>query len=492
MKSSTQSKKAIIIGGGIAGLATSIRLAMKGYDVEIFEKNEVAGGKMFLIKKNGYSFDAGPSLFTQPQNIKELFDHAGEKIEDYFQYDKVPIACRYFFESGIIINAFTDQLEFASELEEKLGEPAQNIINYLNESAKVYENVGSIFLNHSLRKFSTWIHPRIINAMKAVSPSHLFLNLNTFNKRRLKTKEAVQIFNRFATYNGSNPYKAPGMLSLIPHLEQNEGTFYPAGGMISIPKALEKLARKKGVRFSLGKPAQKILTENGQIKGIMSEDQSYSADIVVSNVDVYYTYKNLLGDIDRANKVLKNERSSSAFIFYWGINKNFSELHLHNIFFSNDYQAEFEHLFEKKTFFNDPTIYINITSKMEEGQAPEGKENWFVMINAPASDGHDWESAISDLRSNVIAKLSRILKKDIASCIEEEEVLTPQGIQVRTDSYMGSLYGTSSNSPWAAFLRHANNSSLIKGLYFTGGSVHPGGGIPLCLKSAKIVCDLIK
>jgi len=255
---------------------------------------------------------------------------------------------------------------------------------------------------------------------------------------------------------------------------------------------LERLARKKGVKFSLGKSVEKIVKGNDVVEGVEVGGVFHPADIVVSNVDVYYTYKNLLGNINKANKVLKNERSSSALIFYWGINKTFSDLHLHNIFFSNDYKSEFEYLFEKKKFFHDPTIYINITSKMEEGQAPEGKENWFVMVNAPAMEGADWVKEVNEVRKNVIDKLSRIMDVDLAAYIQEEEVLTPEGIQRRTDSYLGSLYGTSSNSKWAAFLRHANYTTAVKGLFFAGGSVHPGGGIPLCLKSAKIVCDLIK
>jgi phytoene desaturase len=486
------SKKAIIIGGGIAGIATSIRLAVQGYEVEVFEKNNVVGGKMYLIEKNGFHFDAGPSLFTQPQNIIELFEYAGESIDEYFNFSNVPIACRYFFESGIVANAYTNKHDFARELNEKLGEPEHNVIDYLDESSRVYENVGNIFLNYSLKSASTWLHPRIFSAIKSVGFSHLFGNLNSFNQQRFKTKEAVQIFNRFATYNGSNPYKAPGMLSLIPHLEQNEGTFYPKGGMVSIPKALESLARKKGVKISLGRTVEKIVKSDNNVKGVQVDGIFYNADIVVSNVDVYYTYKNLLGDKINANNVLKNERSSSALIFYWGINKEFADLHLHNIFFSSDYRAEFDHLFEKKKFFNDPTVYINITSKMEKSQAPLRKENWFVMINAPAVEESDWEKEVNAVRKNVIDKLSRIMGVDISTCIEEEEVLTPAGIQQRTDSYLGSLYGTSSNSKWSAFLRHANFTSQVNGLFFAGGSVHPGGGIPLCLKSAKIVCDLIK
>lgn len=483
--------KAIVIGAGIGGIATAIRLASKGYEVEVHEKNEVPGGKMYLIEKGGYRFDAGPSLFTQPVNIEELFELAGEDIHPYFEYEKVEIACRYFFENGKVLNAHTHASLFANEMETVFGEPANNVLQYLKDAERVYENVGTIFLNHSLHKISTWLHPRILSALKTIRWQYMFRTLDQFNRGRFSTQEAVQIFNRFATYNGSNPYRAPGMLSLIPHLEQNQGTFYPKGGMISIPNALVQLAEKKGVRFVLNSRVEKIVTEGGSAKGIMANGVFCEADIVVSNVDAYYTYKDLLVDKSAAAAILRNERSSSALIFYWGMRESFPELHLHNIFFSKNYREEFDHLFRDKKFYDDPTIYINITSKMETGQAPEGCENWFVMVNAPAIAEADWNKEKDELKRNVIAKLSRILGRDIGAAIQVEEVITPAGIQTRTDSYLGSLYGTSSNSKWAAFLRHPNKKRSLGGLYFTGGSVHPGGGIPLCLKSAAIVSNMI-
>jgi phytoene desaturase len=261
--------------------------------------------------------------------------------------------------------------------------------------------------------------------------------------------------------------------------------------MVSIPNALVGLAKKKGVQFRLNKAVERIELKNGKAAGVWVDGQFVAADLVVSNVDAYYTYKRLLGDEAGARKILRNERSSSAFIFYWGMNSTFSDLHLHNIFFSKDYQQEFDHLFRKKNYYSDPTVYVNITSKMEEGHAPPGKENWFVMVNAPAVVDADWSVVTDTLRNNVLGKLGRMMGTDLRQHIEVEEILSPQGIQLKTDSYLGSLYGTSSNSKWAAFLRHANFTNKIKGLYFTGGSVHPGGGIPLCLKSAKIVSELI-
>lgn len=483
--------RVIVIGSGIGGLATAIRLACKGYEVTVLEKNEGPGGKLGLIERNGYRFDTGPSLFTQPTNLEELFELAGEPIHDYFRYRSVDVSCRYFYEDGKKIEAYTDRDAFASEMQRVTGEDPDHIRNYLSESERMYDDVGRIFLEYSLHNPSTWLHPRIFNALRRTGFSHVFRSLDRFNRNRFRSPEAVQLFNRYATYNGSNPYKAPGMLSLIPHLEHNEGTFYPEGGMISIVEALHRLALKKGVEFRFGEKVEGINTENGRVTGVMAGGRLHPSDVVVSNVDVYYTYRDLLKDEKRAADVLKRERSSSALIFYWGIKRSFPELHLHNIFFSQDYAAEFSHLFDLKRPYPDPTVYINITSKMEAGQAPEDAENWFVMLNAPAGDVLSDPDAVNMARENTLNKLERMLGRDIRPYIETEDVLTPKGIERNTDSYLGSLYGTSSNSKWAAFLRHPNRRRSLRGLFFTGGSVHPGGGIPLCMKSARIVSDML-
>ena len=208
-------------------------------------------------------------------------------------------------------------------------------------------------------------------------------------------------------------------------------------------------------------------------------------------MDAFYTYQRLLNNEPKAKQIKRQERSSSALIFYWGINRQFEQLHLHNIFFSADYPREFDHLFRTKTMYDDPTIYINITSKMESAQAAPGGENWFVMVNAPHDTGQNWEELRLQTKDRVIKKLNRVLGADLAKHISEEDYLDPTLIDSRTHSHTGSLYGTSSNSRFAAFLRHPNFSRHIRGLYFAGGSVHPGGGIPLCMQSGKITAELI-
>ncbi|CAN5650127.1 phytoene desaturase family protein [soil metagenome] len=488
----SHSYHAVVIGSGVAGLASAIRLAVQGMNVTVFEKNDYAGGKLTHFETNGYHFDAGPSLFTQPENIEELFALANENIKDYFEYDSVDIACNYFYEDGTRLAAYTDAGKFAAELAEKMGEQPERVLQYLKNAAKLYNDIGSVFLNHSLHKIKSIIKAPLGKAIAAAKWKYLFSSLHDINKTSFTDERTVQLFDRYATYNGSNPYKAPGMLSLIPHLEYNQGTYYPKGGMISITTALYRLAIKKGVCFEFNSPVQSIIKTEGKVKGIVVNNKNITTDIVVSNMDVYGTYRFLLKDNAKAKQVLKQERSSSALVFYWGINKAFNELGLHNIFFSKDYKAEFDHLFRLKAIYSDPTVYINITSKCEPGvQAPQGKENWFVMVNAPANVGQEWEAYRQQYKESIIAKLNRLLQTDIAPLIETEQILDPVLIEERTASFMGSLYGTSSNSRMAAFMRHPNFTNKIKGLYFAGGSVHPGGGIPLCLKSAKIMSELV-
>jgi phytoene desaturase len=485
-------KKVCIIGAGLAGIASAIRLAHLGFQVTVIEKNDYPGGKLSHFKKGDYSFDAGPSLFTQPKNVEELFELCGKSIKDFFQYEAVPIACKYFFPNGKTVHAYTDKNKFSVEMENSVGEPRENIINYLQDAEKCYTNIGELFVDYSLHKRKLFPFKRIIPALANTKFGYLFSNLHAYNKSKFSQPETIQIFDRYATYNGSNPYTAPGMLSLIPHLEQNEGTFYPKGGMISITNALVKLATTMNVNFVYQEEVTKINVNNHPLYQVLTNKNTYDCDVVVSNMDVYYTYKKLLNDSTKANAILKQERSSSALIFYWGMNKKFKELHLHNIFFTKNYEAEFEAIFKQKTLVDDPTIYINITSKMEEGQAKPGGENWFVMINVPHHQNQNWETEKIFARKAILKKLNDQLGEDLEKHIEVEEVLHPMLIESRTMSHTGSLYGSSSNSKMAAFLRHANFTSAFKNLYFVGGSVHPGGGIPLCLKSAKIAANIIK
>lgn len=483
-------KKVAVIGSGIGGLATAIRLALKNYDVSVFEANAYHGGKLSSFEKDDFVFDAGPSLFTAPENIEELFTLAKKDISSFFTYIELDESCRYFFPNGKTIIANKNSDAFASEAEKVFGEPAENIKNYLKRSKTAYKNIGELFLDFPLN-FGLILKKETYKALFNVKFPYIAKSLNSYNEACFKTPEMVQLFNRYATYNGSSPYKAPAMLSMISSLEQSQGTFYPHGGMISITNALVQLAKEVGVKFHLNSKVEKIETSKNKVKGIWVKGERREADLIVSNMDIYYTYKNLLSDQKKAAKVLKQERSSSAFIFYWGINTTFLQLGLHNIFFSEDYKKEFKEIFEESILPSEPTIYVNITSKHDKIHAPQQSENWFVMINAPPHKAHNWEKQKEMVKQFIIKQINKQLNTNIEKHIIVEETLSPLNIQEKTTSFMGSLYGTSSNSKMAAFFRQQNKSKIYKNLYFCGGSVHPGGGIPLCFKSAKLVSDAI-
>ncbi len=480
-----------IIGAGIAGIASAIRLASLGHQVDVFEANAYPGGKLSEFSNNGFRFDAGPSLFTMPEYVEELFQVAGENIQDHFTYQRLPIVCHYFWEDGTQLLAHAAIEDFAREVADKLKVDPKLIHKTLAESERKYEVTGKIFLHKSLHKWRTWWSFDVFKALFRIPGLDLFSSMNSVNERQLKHPKLVQLFNRFATYNGSNPYKVPGLLNIIPHFEHQIGAFFPKGGMHSITQSLFLLAQRKGVRFHFNQKVDRIEVDKKSVKGLIVGDQFLPFDRVVSNMDIFYTYKKLLPQQKHPESTLAQPKSTSALIFYWGIQHSFAQLGLHNIFFSENYRHEFDCL-ENGTITDDPTVYINITKKYETKDAPEACENWFTMINVPHQAGQDWDALIKKARQEIIEKLSRILKQDIASLIISEDLLDPRTIESKTSSHLGALYGTSSNKRMAAFLRHANFSSHIKHLYFCGGSVHPGGGIPLCLLSAKIVTELLE
>ncbi|MDG2236040.1 MAG: phytoene desaturase family protein [Flavobacteriaceae bacterium] len=484
-------KKVIVIGSGIAGLAVSIRLALKGYNVQVFEQNSYPGGKLSSFSIKDYRFDAGPSLFTMPHLVTELFKLAGEDVKNYFEFSKKEIACNYFWQDGTSFTAYGERKKFLEEVEKIFDEPQYNVDQYLKKAKKKYDLTSSLFLEQSLHKLKTFISLDTLKALFQLKTFELQKSLHQANTQSFSSTHLIQLFDRYATYNGSDPYQTSGIMTLIQHLESAYGTFVPKKGMVSITESLFGLAKRLGVKFSFETGVKEIKVKLGVVSGIKTNSDSFSSDYVISNMDVFHTYKKLLpNEIPPINR-LKQERSSSAVIFYWGIKQSFPDLDLHNIFFSKNYKKEFQAIFKDKTVSEDPTIYINITSKEVVGDAPKGCENWFIMINTPADHGQDWTQIVNRLRSHIITNISKRLSVDLKNLIVCEEVLTPPDIESKTQSYMGALYGASSNDTMAAFLRHPNFSNRIKNLYFCGGSVHPGGGIPLCLLSAKIVDELI-
>jgi phytoene desaturase len=483
--------KIAIIGAGIGGLAASIRLAAKGYDVEVFEKNSTAGGKLSEIRHQGFRFDTGPSLFTMPEWIEELYKVASQADDQVFQYKRIDNICRYFFPDGMMVNGLADVGAFARELEVKAGESPDKVRAYFSRSRDIYEWTREVFLLNSLHIPSNYLRWPFIRSYPRLTGINAFTSLHRVNARHFSHPNTVQLFDRFATYNGSDPYRAPATLMVIPHLEHGIGAYFPVEGMYGIVRAMQGLSEKLGVKFHFDTPVQQVLTAGRNVVGLMAGGIRVPFRYIISDIDVHYLYKNLLSRLPFPGRRFRHERSTSALIFYWGMSTTSPDLDLHNIFFSEDYRQEFRDLFFHKIVPSDPTVYLFISSKHVASDAPPGCENWFAMINTPENVGQDWDGFTNEARHNIMAKINRMLGFDVKQHILFEYVLDPRGIEARTSSYRGSLYGDSSNNMFSAFRRHPNFIPSLSGLFLTGGSVHPGGGIPLCLASAKIVADLI-
>jgi phytoene desaturase len=482
----------LIIGAGIGGLASAIRLAAGGAKVQVFEKNSLPGGKISRIKSRGYRFDTGPSVFTLPGLVDELFEIAGYDPREFFNYWELEKSCKYYYEDGVVFDAYSDKDQLTEEIAEKTGESEKNIDKFLKKSETIYDITADIFVFNSIHDRSKIWRKESLKALLNFHKIDAFNTMHKANQKRFTSQKVIQFFDRYATYNGSSPYKVPATLNIIPHLEHNIGAFFPENGMYSIVEALYKLALTLGVEFQFETEVKKIYHNRNTNNEVITDKGSHKADFIISNMDINFFYQNILYDKKKLDKVLKPEKSSSALIFYWGITREFPELSLHNILFSGDYPTEFEYLFDKKMIYYDPTIYIFISSKNNKKDAPEGKENWYVMINAPENTGQDWTKLKNEAKRHIVSKINRMLNTHIEDYIEFETVNDPVTIEETTGSDHGSLYGNSSNSKFAAFNRHPNFSNKYNGLYFVGGSVHPGGGIPLCLASAKIVAEKIK
>lgn len=479
--------KTNIIGSGLGGLAIAIRLAKKGHKVRVFEKNPGPGGKINTITMGNYRFDTGPSLLTLPELIDELLADAPENIKSLFKPRKLDIICKYYFPDGIVMDTPSDPDAFSELFSNLTGEHKRNIDNYLSKVWELYDLTAPVFIFGNFHRRKELFQPGNLKVLFNLHRLNPLATMHGYNSRRFRHPNITQLFDRYSTYNGSSPFKAPATLNVIAHLEHNKGAYFPENGMFSITLALYEYARHLGVEFSFNSYVSKIMLNGKEVKGIIAGGKEYLSDIVVSDCDVFHLYQYLLPGIKAPSGSSKKNLSSSAIIYYWGMNTDHPDLKLHNIFFAADYREEFTCLFTKKTMHNDPTVYVFISSKAVQQDAPEGKSNWFVMVNAPHDNGQNWEHLVSQTKKNIINKLESKLGFSIQDKIEHEYIVSPPDIEKNTLSTAGALYGNSSNSATSAFYRHPNFSRRIKGLYLTGGSVHPGGGIPLCLASAAIV-----
>ena len=487
------------------GLAAACRLAALGYDITLVERNAAVGGKVNRVEKNGFSFDTGASLVTMKHVFEELFTDCGRDINDYIDFVELDPVCRYRWSDGTQFDAASGIEPAIQEIKTVFPGEESAFERFVSDSRSKYEIAERTFLAKSLNELPQLLKPSYLPDLFRISSLN---TLHKHNSRYFKSTKLQQLFDRYATYNGSSPYRTPATFALIPWVEFGLGAWYPRGGIYTIPRALRRLAEGLGVVFRFGSSVSEIVVRDGEAAGVVLDDgTSIETDVVVCNADAVSAYRELIPAAVRRiyseKKLAKIEPSCSGFVLLLGTDRKFDGLSHHNIFFSDDYEAEFESIFTKKTPAESPTVYVCATSRTDPTQAPEGCENLFVLVNAPyTSDAVEWGVQSEGVRESgslasrygdmIIDRLESFGLEGLRDSIVYRETITPEDFESRYRANRGSIYGVSSNGILSAFMRVPNMAKDIKRLYFVGGTTHPGGGMPLVLLSAKMTAELIK
>lgn len=489
--------KVAVIGAGIGGLSVAARLAKAGHKVEIFEQSNLVGGKCRTEWIDGFAFDTGPSLLTLPAVYRELFTKTGKRIEHVLDLVPVDPAFSYHFADGKKLNfANVSNPKTYSEISNVLGAlPAKQWQKIIERAEKMWDASRIDFIESELK--SPWQlmqKPNFLSRLRTIAPNQ---NLRGFGKKVGLDPHLQMIVDRYATYSGSDPRKAPAVLLTIAFIEATFGAWHIKGGIGRLATALQERNLELGVKISTNSEVKQIIVSGSKVSGIkLQSGETIDFDLIVSNADAGLTYEKLIEgenrQVKRAQKsIARVDKSLGGFSLLLGLKKSELKLNHHNVFFPKDYDAEFDQIFKQKVPVVDPTIYICAPNDSQMVQ-DQNTESWFVLVNAPIHDpntGFNWQNKANEYGERLIKRLddlglqvsNRIIKKEFRSPIDLEKYAFAPG---------GAIYGTSSNSARAAFWR-AKNRGALNGLFLVGGSAHPGGGLPLVGISAEIVANAI-
>jgi phytoene desaturase len=485
----------VVIGAGLGGLASAIRLAAAGQRVLVLERNATVGGKMSEVRAAGFRFDTGPSVITMREVLEDLFVTAGQSMHDHLELLPVDPLTRYFFADGStldIARSLPDTLAQIARLDER---DVAGYQKYLAYAARLYNITAPVFTFGPPPALASLRQVPVADALFAGGQA--LRSMQAAICAHVQHPHLRQLLGRFATYVGASPYLATALLSVVAHVELNGGVWYPRGGVYAIAGALEGVARKLGVEIRTGAAVTAIELQphnkRQRVAGVrLASGEVIAGRAVIANTDVADVYSQLLPAAfgARAARLAHREVSCSGFIMLLGVAAQHAQLAHHNILFSADYAREFQQLFEQQHPPDDPTVYVAITSKTDSAHAPAGCENWFVLANVPASSAHyNWEEGRARYAELVLARLTR-LGLDVRT-LRYSTIFSPPDLERMSGARRGALYGVSFNTRLAPFVRPRNAAPDVGGLYFAGGTTHPGGGVPLVLLSGKLAAELV-
>lgn len=485
-------KRAIIIGGGLGGLTTSIYLAHAGWNVRILEKNKTLGGKLQQVNQDGFHFDLGPSTITLKHIFEQVFHDTGRDSRDYLSFYPITPIGKNFFPDGSIVELTADVEKMQEQLAVYSKADARAYPAFLAESKRLFQISERAFLHKPLFLLKEKLQPELLRNFAKIRPIQSFQSLL---KQYFRHPNTLRLFGRYATYVGSSPNQAPSIFAMLAFLEAGEGVYGIKGGTYKLVEAFEKLAVELGVHIEKETDVTSIQTSRGTVTGVTTTKGDYACDTLIGNGDALSLYSGLLDESERPHfpdhKIKKFEPSLSGFTMLLGVKKRYRALAHHNVFFPSDYEKEFSSIFKEKQYVVEPTLYICFSGASEPQLAPAKMSNLFILANAPYLTGMNQLQEKECYKKQLIRQLEGKGLIALSESIIFEELQTPADLAVRTRAFRGAIYGMSSNKFQQAFFRIPNKDTHIKGLWFAGGSTHPGGGTPMVTLSGKLTAQAI-
>ena len=475
----------VVVGGGVGGLAVAARLAHAGRPVTVLEQAPTVGGKLGLLAEDGYRFDTGPSLVTMPWTLEETLAACGVRLADVLDLQRLDPIARYRFGDGTWLDADADEATFLARLEAEV-HPGAGVQwqALMDRAARIWAASGEAVLQRPLRGPADLLRLARPADLAAVAPHRTLRSLawEYLSDPRLRT-----MVDRYATYSGSDPRRAPAALATVPWAERRWGGWYVRGGLRGIAEVLAETVTSAGGTVRTGARVRSVAVADGQVCGVaLADGTRVAAGTVVLNADAGQVAASLLprgvgAGLRRRLRVAG--RSLAGYVLLLGVAEGaLAGAAHHTVLFPRDYDAEFDAVFGRPGAYSaDPTVYVSAPD--DPLVAPPGRRAVFVLVNAPRSD----QVAVPPPGyGDHVLDLMAARGMDLRGAVDWRRELTPADLAAATLTPGGAIYGTSSNGPLAAFLRPPNVTG-VPGLYMVGGSAHPGGGLPLVLLSAAIV-----
>jgi diapolycopene oxygenase len=486
------SRHAVVIGAGLGGIGAAVSLAAAGWRVDVIEKNEHVGGKLNVLREQGFSFDLGPSILTLPAIFEKLFGRAKKRFADYVQTQFLIPHWRNFFEDGTSIDLHPTAAETIRANPGLGPDDERDLEAFLAYSKRLYDQCEPSYFDRGLE--TTWQMVRHHGILSSLRDFDLFASMDDGVRRRVRHPRLRTILDFFVKYVGSSAFDAPGVLNLMAHVQSAFGLLYVPGGLFNLATGLRKLMEDLGIRIRLGTEVVEIRAGDGRATGVRLQDGSCcDADVVVSNMEVIPAHRRLLGEPEgRLRRFRRFEPACSGLVLHLGMNRTYPRLAHHNFFFSGDPEKHFHTVFREKRLPDDPTIYLVAPARTDPSQAPDGCENLKILPHIPYI--HDPPFTPEDylaLKERVLDKLERMGLEGLRRHVVVEQMWVPEDIERLYYSNRGAIYGVVSDRRLNRGFKAPRQSDRYPNLWFAGGSVNPGGGMPMALLSGMLAADRI-